>query len=300
MTDRLLGLDVGGTTCAAVLGDAGGAVLAREAWPSRVERGPDAMIGDLVAGARSVGLDGVSAIGVAIGGPLDPEAGVVLGPPNLPGWDRVPLAARLASALERPVRVEHDAVACALAEQRWGAGRGACSLVYLTCGTGFGAGIVVDGRPLRGAGGHPSDIGHWRLSADGPVGYGVAGSAEGWCAGAALGRIANWRFPARWPQPPGSTAVAEAAAAGDADAQVVLALNAERVGQVCALLADLLYPERILLGSLARYLGEPWLDQVRVAFAARAHPDARRLVAIGAAGLGERLQDCSALAAAIG
>ena len=295
-----LGLDVGGTGCAAVVGGADGVVCDRRTWPSAAERGPDAMIADLVAAGRAlVATRPCRGIGVAIGGPLDPSAGVVLGPPNLPGWDHVPLAARLADALELPVRVEHDAVACALAEWRWGAGRDARSLVYLTCGTGFGAGFVVDGRPLRGSGGHPSDLGHVRLSDDGPVGYGIAGSAEGWCAAAALGRIAAWRFPGRWSTAPEPAAIAGLAAAGDADAAAVVALHAQRVGQVCALLADIWYPERILLGSAARYLGPSWLEQVRAAFVARVHPDAARLVEVAAAGLGAELQERSALAAAM-
>jgi len=298
-----LGLDVGGTKCAAVLGDANGAVVDRVQWPTDASRGPDAVIADLINhGRRLLDVRGgdVRSAGVAIGGPLDADAGVVLSPPNLPGWDRIPLRDRLVVALGRPVTVMHDATACALAEYRWGAGRGCRRLVYLTCGTGFGAGLVFDGRPYSGAGGRPGDVGHVRLVGGGPFGYGRAGTAEGSCAAAALGRLAAWMFPARWPggAEPGPANVAALATAGDADAAAVIARNAAAVGQVAAVLADVLYPDAILLGSLARYLGSEWVAAVRATFTAEAMPDAARLCRIQSAALGERLQDCSALAAA--
>ena len=109
----------------------------------------------------------VSGLGVAIGGPLDAQRGIVYSPPNLPGWDKVPLKQRLSDALHLPVSVEHDAAACALAEYHWGAGRGAHSVVYLTCGTGFGAGFVLAGRIYYGRNGRPSDLGHIRYRKDG-------------------------------------------------------------------------------------------------------------------------------------
>lgn len=299
---RILGLDVGGTKCAAVVGDEHGGVVDRIQWPSRPRRGPDAMIADLVANARALLArhGDVSAVGVAIGGPLDAEQGIILGPPNLPGWREVPLRQRLTRELDLPVFVEHDAAACALAESRWGRGRGATSLVYLTCGTGFGAGFVIGGRIHRGAGGRPSDIGHIRYRRAGPVAYGRRGALEAYAAAGSIGALAAWRFPRRWgEQQPDAREVARLAARGDADALAVFALNARAVGDACAMLADLLYPQFILLGSLARYLGAPWLGQVRARFEREAYPDAARLCRVEPAALGARLQDCSALVAAL-
>ena len=123
----LLGLDIGGTKCAALIGDDLGVVHERREWASNAERGPDAMIGDLVRHARDL-MDahrGVAACGVSVGGPMNAETGVILSPPNLPGWDEIPLRDRLSQTLRLPVRVEHDAAACVLAEHCWGAARGA-------------------------------------------------------------------------------------------------------------------------------------------------------------------------------
>ncbi|MFA9477952.1 ROK family protein [Phycisphaerales bacterium AB-hyl4] len=302
-----LGLDIGGTKCAAVVGGSDGRVIDRVEWPSRAERGPEAMMADLVRQGQSLlaRCGGVQGVGVSIGGPLDAERGVVHGPPNLPGWDAVPLAARLREAFGLPVRVEHDGSACALAEYRWGAGRGAERLAYLTSGTGFGVGLIFDGLIYRGAGGRPSDFGHVRYRPSGPIAYGAAGSPtakagcfEAYCAASALGALAAWRYPDRWPAAPAPSDVAALAAAGDEAACSIVNMTSEATGAACALLADLLHLDVILLGSLARYLGQAWVERVRAAFLAEAHPLARENCRIDAAGLGNRLQDCSALAVA--
>jgi glucokinase len=296
-----LGLDVGGTKCTALIGDAEGNIVERITWPSDARRGPEPMIDDLVREGQKLidRVDGVEAAGVAIGGPLDAARGIIHSPPILPGWEVVPLKDILAERLSVRVHIEHDASACALAEYRWGAGQGAQRLVYLTCGTGFGAGFVFDGRVYRGANGRPSDIGHIRCRNEGPTAYGKRGSAEACCSAAGLGLLAGWRFPDRWPQPPSSQEIATLAREGDPDALQILALSAESVGSMCAIVADMLYTDVIVLGSLARYLGDPWLEQVRQSFDDEAHPGARQICRIVPAGLGDRLQDCSALVVAL-
>lgn len=298
-----LGLDIGGTKSACVIGDASGVVHDRVGWPSRAERGPEAMIAELLDHARPlVERWSPRAVGVSIGGPLDARRGVILGPPNLPGWDRVPLRDRVEAALGLPVHVEHDAAACALAEYRWGMGEGDAdaTLIYLTCGTGFGAGYVFAGRVHRGAGGGSPELGHVRLLNDGPVAFGKAGSAEALCAGSGLSRIAAWKLPQRWSaDPPRGEELSILASQGDADAQAVLAFHARCVGRVCAALVDALRPDFIALGSLARYLGAVWVDGVRSVVHDEALPDAVAACRIAPAALGERLQDCSAFVPAV-
>jgi glucokinase len=258
------------------------------------------MIADLLREARALMNvhHGVVACGVSIGGPLDAKQGVILSPPNLPGWDQIPLREQLSAALSLPVRVEHDAAACAVAEYRWGAARGASPACYLTCGTGFGVGILFGGVPHYGAGGNTCEIGHVRYRIDGPTAFGKQGSFEAYCAGSSLSRLAAWRFPQRWSTPPSGPELSALAQSGDADADEVLAISARAVGDACALLADLLVPEVIVLGSLATYLGQPWITRVRSAFEAEALPSAAGACRIVPSALGRRLQDCSALAAA--
>lgn len=294
----LLGIDIGGTKCGVILGTAQGEVRERAEWPSRAERGPDAMLADFVAQAKR--LQGFESIGVSIGGPLNSREGIIYSPPNLPGWDAFPLKAKLEKEFARPVNIEHDAAACAYAEYLWGAGQGAENLAYLTCGTGFGSGFVFGGKIHRGARGGSCEVGHVGLRPDGPLAYGKKGSAESYGSGTALGLLAAWKFPERWAScPPKGAELSRLAREGDADAREILRISADAVGEVAALLADTLGLDRILIGSLARYLGEPWLEGVRRGFESRVLPVIGQSCRIAASGLGERLQDCSALAAAL-
>lgn len=297
-----IGLDVGGTKCAVVAGDGSGAIRERVEWPSLAERGPGPMIEDLVSNARELRErhPAVNAVGVSIGGPLDARRGIIYSPPNLPGWGAIPLREMLEERLKLPVFIEHDAAACALAEYRWGAGVGAERLVYLTCATGFGAGYVFGGKVYYGARGRSGEIGHTRYAEGGPEAFGKRGSAEAWCSAKGLSRLAAWKFPARWGEAtPSPSDIADLARAGDADASEVVATNARAVGEICSRVADMLFPDVIVLGSLAQYLGEPWLREVRAAFDRETLADARGGCRIVPPGLGARLQDCSALVAAM-
>jgi glucokinase len=300
-TELYLGLDVGGTKCAAVVGDAQGEIIDRMEWPSLADRGSAAMVKDLSEhGLKLLAKhSGVVAAGASIGGPLDAANGVIYSPPNLPGWENVPLKSIMEQTFGLPSRVEHDAAACCLAEARWGAGVGATRLVYLTCGTGLGVGLVFDGDIYRGAAGQNAEIGHARFREDGPDAFGKRGSVEAFCAAGALGKIANWKFPQRWPQIPNPKDICDLARTGDVQAQTVLEISARSVGELCATIGDFLRPDMILIGSLAKYLGEEWMDLVRQEFVEESMPQTVKHCSIRAAGLGERLQDCSALIVAV-
>ena len=297
-THPILGWNVGGTRSGVVLGTADGEMLANRTWPSGAERGPGPMIGEFVEQARPL-LErhpGVAACGVSIGGPLNPLSGVILSPPHLPGWDGIPLAEQLTAGLGLPVVVEHDAAACLEAEVLWGAAEGCTHAVYLTCGTGFGAGILIDGRILRGPDGETPELGHVRIAPDGPVCFGVAGCAESFCSGEGIAKLAPFLFPDRFEAPVEPRRLVELAAEGDEAAQAVLDESGRRTGQVCAALADVLIPQVIVLGSLARYLPGRWLALIREAFDAEALEANGRHTRIIPAGLGERLQPLSSIA----
>jgi len=304
-----LGLDVGGTKCAAVIGDATGHIITRVEWPSQAQRGPESMIADLVSYGRELISNvkgGVGSIGVSIGGPLDAVRGIIYSPPNLPGWDGIYLRDILSHDFNLPlasIRVQHDGAACALAEYHWGAGRQMQRLVYLTCGTGFGMGVVIDGQPYYGAAGRSVEFSHIRYKDSGPEAFGKVGSLEAFAAGSAIGKIATWKYPGRhWTldgTSPTGLHVAQLAAQGDAEAREVLQINARAVGHGAAILADIFFPECILLGSLARYLDNSWLVEVRRAFVSEALPAAAVLCRLIPAGLGSQLGDLSALVSAI-
>ncbi|HUU59509.1 MAG TPA: ROK family protein [Phycisphaerae bacterium] len=293
-----LGWDVGGTKSAAVVGASDGTILDRAEWPSIAANGPDPMIREFLSRARAM-LDDhpvVRGAGVSIGGPLNPLTGVILSPPHLPGWDNVALAEILRRELDLPVAVEHDAAACLLAEWLWGAARGCSHAVYLTCGTGCGAGILVANQILRGPDGQTPEAGHIRIAPDGPVMFGKPGSAEAFGSGEGVGRLAHHMFPEAFREPADPKTLVELARSGDERARAVLAESARRTGQFCALLADIFSPQVILLGSLARYFGKDWVGGIENEFRKEALPINSRHTRIVPAALGEKLQDLSAIA----
>jgi glucokinase len=291
---RVAGVNVGGTTTSVVLGTPDGVVLERRAWPTQARDG-EALYTSIVAALRDVARD-AEAIGVAIGGPMDARRGIVLSAPHLPGMHGIALRERLTHDLALPVTVHHDAAACALAEVRWGAERGVAGLAYLTCGTGFGAGLVIDGRARYGTGGLSPEIGHVRYRDDGPDVFGKPGCFESYGAASALPELARRHDPA-FDAATGAE-VAERAARGDRAAQIAIEENAAAVGAACALLADLLVLDVIVLGSLATYLGAPWIERVRATFEREALPDRAAACRLRPPSLAN-VQDLSGLAAAL-
>jgi glucokinase len=288
------GVNVGGTTTSVVLGTEDGAILERRAWPTQARDG-EALYAGIVAALCEIGAD-AGRVGVAIGGPMDARRGIVLSPPHLPGLHGFPLADRLRADLGKPVVVHHDAAACALAEVRWGSDRGVAALAYLTCGTGFGAGIVLHGRAHYGTTGLSPEIGHVRYREDGPDVFGKPGCFESYGSASVLPALARRRDPS-FVAATGED-VGRRAARGDAVAQEALDENADAVGAACALLADLLVLEVIVLGSLASYVGERWIERVRSSFAREALPDHAGTCRLRRASL-DGLQDLSGLAAAL-
>lgn len=306
MGQTILGLDVGGTKTAAVIGDETGRVFARESIVTDAGRGFEPVFDDLCAVARRVlehgGGEGRRAevVSVSIGGPLDVERGIVFSPPNLPGWDEIPLKRLLEEEFGLPAFVEHDGNAGALAEWRFGAARGARHVVFLTMGTGLGGGLILNGQLYRGACDLAGEVGHIRQEAEGPVAYGKAGSWEAFCSGAGMARLASWRFPDRWgAEQVDARELARLAAAGDADAAAVVAETGERLGRGLAVLVDLLNPEVIVIGSLAVRFGDRLLEPARKALRREALPAAAEACRVVPAELGERLGDVAALCAAI-
>ncbi len=239
---------------------------------------------------------GVGSCGVSIGGPLNPLTGVIYSPPHLLGWDTVPLTDLLHGQLGLRIVVEHDAAACLEAEWLWGAARETTHAVYLTCGTGFGAGILVGGRILRGPNGETPEFGHVRLAPDGPEVFGKRGCAESFCSGEGIGKLAPFLFPGIFAEPVEPRRLVELAASGSEHARAVLTESGRRTGQACALLADLFSPQVIVLGSLARYLPDFWLSEVRSEFRKEALERNSRGTRIVPAELGDRLQPLSAIA----
>ena len=260
MSKLLVGLDIGGTKCAVITGrmDESGEITltGREAFPTpKTQEEAIEKLGDLAE--KMTAGETIAAIGISAGNPMDAAKGMLLNPPNLPGWTGISMTERMTARFGAPARMENDANACALAEYRLGAGRGSRNMVFITFGTGFGAGLVLDGRLYRGTTGCAGELGHWRLNDYGPSGYGKLGSFEGFCSGGGMAQLAQ-TVAARYIQngtPPAYQAydvktVAQAARAGDPAALEVFEICGKRLGQGLALVCDLLDVERIVLGSI--------------------------------------------------
>ena len=319
MNDLLLGFDIGGTKCAVVLGETtadGVRILERVAFATEPARGPEPVLQRLETEARRLMAAGnVRALGISCGNPLDSTRGMILSPPNLPGWDEIPITARFAAALGIPARLQNDANACALAEWRWGAGRGSRHMVFLTFGTGFGAGLILNGQLYAGANDNAGEIGHVRLEHRGPIGYGKHGSCEGFCSGGGIARLGRqiirkqWRKGIQVPCCPdraaldGLTAqtIFTAARAGDPTALEIVTRVARQLGRSLAMLIDLFNPEIIVIGSIfVRANDLLWPIAQRV-IAEEALPPAAAICRVVPAVLGEQLGDyaCLSIAASI-
>lgn len=300
----ILGIDIGGTKCAVTLGE-DGKILKKESFPTKECKQTITKLLDL---AEKMGK--ADAVGISCGGPLDSNRGIIMSPPNLPGWDNIPITSLFEQRLKIPAYLQNDANACALAEWRFGAGRGTRNMVFLTFGTGLGAGLILNGRLVDGANGMAGEIGHVRLTDGGPVGYGKAGSAEGYCSGggiARLGRTLAAEALARGEALPyckteeeleniTAKLLADYAREGEALAKRVYDLSGEMLGRTLSVIIDLLNPEKIVIGSIfarAEDLLRPNMEKV---LKKEAIPLSLSVCEIVRAELGEEIGDLAALA----
>ena len=297
-----IGLDIGGTKCAISTGETradGIDILSREEFPTAGLSWRQV----LDEFARRIELQTsnfkhrtVGAVGISCGGPLDSKRGVIMSPPNLPGWEDVPVVKFFEDRFHVPVAVQNDANACALAEYLYGSGRGVKNLVFMTFGTGLGAGIIVDGKLYSGANDNAGEIGHIRLAPSGPLGYNKEGSAEGFCSGAGIARLAKIRKGLDLT----AKEIFARVRAGDADCTEVFRESAEKLATILAFTIDMLNPEVIALGGVFMRNADLFMPVVEPILDREALPLARKVCRIVPAELGENIGDYAALAVAGG
>jgi glucokinase len=262
VTTTVLAIDIGGTKLAAGIVDGSGSILARGEVPTLAAEGPERVLDRIVRlandvlGAPGGSADAIQRIGIGCAGPVDRQAGLILNPPNLPGWVRVPLVERIEKALGRPAVLENDANAAALGEFRYGAGKGASSLVYLTVSTGIGGGIILDGKIWHGVKDGAGEVGHMTLLPDGPLcGCGNRGCLEALASGPAIARRAREALaterPTRLREAGDFTAadVVRLAQEGDALAAQVWDETVRYLGLGVAAIVTILAPGRVVIGG---------------------------------------------------
>jgi glucokinase len=257
---KLIGIDIGGTKCAVVTGDGTGRVLSKTKIETKGYKETISRIFDAVKEAGAA-----DAAGISCGGPLDEKNGVILSPPNLPGWDNVHICDMIKEKFGIKCAIKNDADACAVAEWKYGAGKGCDNMVFLTFGTGMGAGLIINGAPYSGANGNAGETGHIRLAASGPVGYRKAGSFEGFCSGGGikqLGAAAAKKLFSKGLKGPlfcetedrlpsvSAKSIAEAAYKGDKTALGIYKKTARYLGLGVSVLIDILNPDAVVIGGI--------------------------------------------------
>jgi len=317
MKDIYLGLDIGGTKCSLVVGDASFSVLRKVGFETNTERGWRSILSEFTSHIRTLLGEykhcKLKRIGISCGGPLDSKKGIICSPPNLPGWDNVPITKILSDEFGVETALQNDANACALAEWLMGAGKGTSNMIFLTFGTGMGAGLILNGRLYSGTNDLGGEVGHIRLAKTGPVGFGKAGSFEGFCSGGGIAQLAKSIVTEKLNNKVvvdfcpslekvkdiDAKMVALAASAGDLVANEIIGISAEYLGQALSTLIDILNPESIVIGSIyARneMLFKPLIEKV---LQQEAIPASLEVCRIMPAGLGDSIGDFAALCVAI-
>lgn len=271
-----IGIDIGGTKCSVVSADPSCVTLdpKNDFLTKRVFETDvfdyNKMIGlfceciDEILESHAGTDDELLGIGISCGGPLDSKRGIIQCPPNLPGWDEVHICDILKEKYGCNVVLENDANACGVAEWRFGAAKGCKNVIFLTFGTGLGAGLILDGKLYSGTNDMAGEVGHVRLFDYGPVGYGKAGSWEGFCSGGGIAQLAkmkltealqqnalpNWCPTAADMESVTAKTVALAAQEGDALAQEIYRESGRALGRGLSILIDILNPEVIVIGSI--------------------------------------------------
>lgn len=315
MSDLLIGIDIGGTKCAVILGSTVPEILDRVEFPTNTEAGPEQTIKKIETAVYNIlkkqKSRKVKYIGISCGGPLDSQGGIILSPPNLPGWDSVPIVSILEKKFGIPVDLQNDANACALAEWKWGAGRGTKNMIFLTFGTGLGAGLILDGRLYSGTNDMAGEVGHIRLENDGPLGYGKKGSFEGFCSGGGIAQQAQDKLRACSSEdsdfyrefssgkPVTARDVCIFASKGDKVALEILESSGRRLGMGLSVLIDILNPECIVIGSIFTRCGEYLKPSAELVIDKEVLEASRRVCSIVPASLGESIGDYASLGVAL-
>lgn len=306
-----IGIDIGGTKCAVVRANDSGEILEKKSFATT--KYEETLSNILKATDEIIATEKIRAIGVSCGGPLDSKRGVIMSPPNLLGWDDVHITEILESRYGVKAYLQNDANACALAEWQFGAGRGTGNMVFLTFGTGLGAGLILNGRLYDGTCGMAGEVGHIRLDSFGPIGYGKCGSFEGFCSGggiAQLGRMKAIELLQTGKTPSfckkadeldliTAKSIAECAENGCEDAKDIYRISGSYLGKGLSVIVDILNPEVIVIGSIFARSGHLLTSSMTETMERECLPSSIVVCKILPAELGESIGDFAAVSVAV-
>lgn len=311
---NLLGIDIGGTKCAVIYGVQKNENLMLVDKKRFSTTNVDETIETILSGIEEImkihGLTSLNtkAIGISCGGPLDSHKGVILSPPNLPGWDNIPIVSIVEKRVGIKATLQNDANACALAEWKLGAGKGTKNMVFLTFGTGLGAGLILNGMLYSGTNDNAGELGHIRMAEFGPVGYGKRGSLEGFASGGGIAQLVKMFISEKLQKGekvPWCTLqeldqvtaqkVAEEAIKGDELARSIYETSAIYLGKGLSIVIDLLNPEVIVVGGIYSRNREMMESVVQKIIEREALSNSSRVCIVKPAALEEHIGDYAAL-----
>ena len=307
-----IGFDIGGTKCAVSLGeiqDGNIRVVHRQETPTLYS--PIDTLSILAPFVKEwVKEYGVTKAGISCGGPLDSKKGLIVSPPNLAtGWHGFYIVEYVEKEFGLTSKLQNDANACAVAEWKFGAGQGTKNMVFFTFGTGLGAGLILDGKLYAGTNDNAGEAGHIRLAKKGPVGFGGAGSFEGFCSGGGITRLAKI-MAARCKKLPDciekmggmdeitTKKLAQAAFNGDKFAKRVFTKSGEMLGKGLSIIVDILNPEKIVIGGVYMRSSALLIPSMQKVLNAQALGESLQVCEIVPAKLSENIGDIAALSLA--
>lgn len=245
----------------------------------------------------------IKAAGISCGGPLDSDSGVIISTPNLSKeWHGFEIVKYIKTRFGLNAKLENDANASAVAEWKFGAGQGAKNVVFMTFGTGLGAGLILDGKLYSGTNGNAGEVGHIRLENNGPIGFNKAGSAEGFCSGNGIRRLAYIRAEEQGltiPENITTKEIFEKAKRGDEFFLSVIKESAEKFAKTASILIDLFNPQVIVAGGVFMRNYEFFMSIMKPIIKEESLPDSFSVCKILPAKIGENIGDYAALAVAI-
>jgi glucokinase-like ROK family protein len=311
----VVGIDMGATHVTLSLADFSARQMHELHMPLDIDLGPlvclsqvDAHMQLLLQGA-GLRIDQIRAVGVGVPGPIVSEAGMVSGPPIMPGWDGFPIRDTLQQRWGCPVSLNNDAELGALGEWAYGAGRGERDLAYIKVGTGIGAGLLLDGQIYRGITGSAGEVGHITIEENGPLCQcGNRGCLEALAGGRAIAQRAIDAIHKGQRTLLSEISPVEAITAqdvisearrGDLFAQQIVAEAGAHLGTAIASVVNLFNPSMVVIGGGVAQIGDLLLEPIRRTVQQRSLRVASRAVRITAALLGRRSSAMGAVVQAL-
>ena len=308
---KIIGIDIGGTKCGVILAEYKNEqvnFIDKSSFLTSDFSSPSEIIAKLIEITSKIIDKTVISIGINCGGPLNTKQGIILCPPNLKGWINIPIVKYFKDSFNIPCYLQNDANAGAIAEYLFGVGKGCENIIFLTHGTGMGAGLILNGKLYSGTNDMAGEVGHIRLERFGPVGFGKAGSFEGFCSGGGIARLAQQMIIEKLQigevvnfceKNITTETLANAAKNGDKLALEVFEISGKYLGRAIALLIDILNPELILLGSIYKKCGDLLEPSMIREIKKEAILFSQNVCKIKACGLGDSINDYEAVSIAI-